>query len=655
MAQRKVPLTGGYYEARWLGANAQRCLNWYPERNQDDAPFPFTDYPRPGLALLSNCPTPGYGRCLYTTSQGGFYAVVGNVLYKIDSSYNWTSVQTITTNTATPVSLADNGIVMILVDGSATGYAINLATGVSEQINDGGTGAFYGADRVDYVDTYFLFNRPQTNQFYISLSEVSQANLTGGPILTGSIVAAGTGYGNTTYYNVPLTGGTGSGATANLISAGGISNVAIISGGSNFVAGDHVSANIGGQILTGSLLYGGENYIDGTYNGVSLVNVGTTGGSGATANIVISGGTVTSITIANGGYGYVNGNGLTLDLTVFPGTGIYYEVLTVTTNGTGFSYLVQSVGSSGFDALDIAAKTGWPDNLITGPVVMHREVWLIGYRTTEVWYNSGASDFTFQALPGVFIEHGCIARWSIAPYDINIYWLSQDKQGRAIVVKGSNYTVTRISTHAIEDEIQSYSYLEDAVGFVYQVEGHVFYQLTFPTADKTWTWDESQQLWHEECWLDTDGVEHRVRPQVFASGYDLNLCLDWETGTLYQMSTDVYEDNGQPIKLLRSFPHLGAAGNRQFYYSFMLDIEAGTATGTLTSDPAQVTMRYSNDRGNTWGNPMLRGLGSAGQYNQYPIWYRCGYGRDRVFEVSTSANAVVSLNGGYIQTEEGSS
>ena len=654
MAQRKVPLTGGYYEARWLGANAQRCLNWYPERNQDDAPFPFTDYPRPGLTLLSNCPTPGYARCLYTTSQGGLYAVVGNVLYNINSSYIWTAVQTITTNTANPVSLADNGIVMILVDGSTTGYAINLTSGVSQQINDGGTGAFYGADRVDYVDTYFLFNRPQTNQFYISLSEVNQADLTGGPIETGHFTG-GMSYNNGIYYAIPLTGGTGSGATATVeVASNFVVYVTLVTNGQGYRAGDVLGINLNGAIGGGTLAGGSANYTDGSYTNVPL-----TGGTGtlAEATIIVSGGIVTSLTITASGINYMVGDVLSASTTIIgpAGTGFSWTVTSVVNAGSGFAYTVDTVGSSAFDQLDIAAKTGWPDNLITGPVVMHREVWLIGYKTTEVWYNSGATDFTFQALPGVFIEHGCIARWSIVPYDINIYWLSQDKQGRAIVVKGSNYTVTRISTHAIENELQNYSYLEDAVAFVYQVEGHVFYQLTFPTADKTWTWDESQQLWHEECWLDTDGVEHRVRPQVFANNYDLSLCLDWQTGALYQMSTDVYEDNGQPIKLLRSFPHLGAGGNRQFYYSFMLDIEAGTAAETLTSNPSQVTMRYSNDRGNTWGNPMLRGLGSAGQYNQYPIWYRCGYGRDRVFEVSTSANAVISLNGGYIQTEEGSS
>jgi hypothetical protein len=33
--------------------------------------------------------------------------------------------------------------------------------------------------RVDYIDTFFLLNRPGTNQWYTSLSNVTFANLTG--------------------------------------------------------------------------------------------------------------------------------------------------------------------------------------------------------------------------------------------------------------------------------------------------------------------------------------------------------------------------------------------------------------------------------------------------------------------------------------------
>ena len=54
----QVPLLGGSYTARSLTAGAQRCLNLYPEKNEADAPYPFTYYPRAGLRFEGALPSP---------------------------------------------------------------------------------------------------------------------------------------------------------------------------------------------------------------------------------------------------------------------------------------------------------------------------------------------------------------------------------------------------------------------------------------------------------------------------------------------------------------------------------------------------------------------------------------------------------------------
>lgn len=99
-----------------------------------------------------------------------------------------------------------------------------------------------------------------------------------------------------------------------------------------------------------------------------------------------------------------------------------------------------------------------------------------------------------------------------------------------MVMMGSNYNATRISTHAIEHQIQQYSILYDAVGYIYQEEGHMFYMLSFPSADATWCYDIASGLWHERAWNDSNGIEHRHRSQVFASAYGTSVVGDWQTG-----------------------------------------------------------------------------------------------------------------------------
>jgi len=56
-------------------------------------------------------------------------------------------------------------------------------------------------------------------------------------------ISGGSGYTNGSYYRIPLTGGTGSGATADIIVSGGsITAVTLRSGGSFYTVGDTLSA-----------------------------------------------------------------------------------------------------------------------------------------------------------------------------------------------------------------------------------------------------------------------------------------------------------------------------------------------------------------------------------------------------------------------------
>jgi hypothetical protein len=49
--------------------------------------------------------------------------------------------------------------------------------------------------------------------------------------------------------------------------------------------------------------------------------------------------------------------------------------------------------------------------------VDHREIWLFGNNTTEIWINIGDPDFPFQRIQGAFLEIGCAAPYSVAKAD----------------------------------------------------------------------------------------------------------------------------------------------------------------------------------------------------------------------------------------------
>lgn len=645
----RLNLNGGFYLSKSIIANAQRCINLYPESNPPDSPVPMTTYLTPGLTLLATAPNNMPVRCTYRTSQGKLYVVAGNTVYAVSSSWVYTALGTIT-NLPTICYMADNGLVIVLVDGTANGWAIDMTTNSFGQISSDN---FYGGTRVDYVDTFFLFNVPGTFQWYISLSEANYNLLITGAndgIVAGT-TTGGTGYTDGAYVAIPLTGGSGTGATGSFSISGGIvGNITIVAPGINYQVGDTLSASgIGANNISSGTTAGGSGYTNGTYTAVSL-----TGGSGtgATGSFVIASGIVGPVTIVDKGTGYLVGDNLSAS-GIGTGTGFAFTVTVIA--GIGFSFAVTTINTGAFDPLAIATKNGYPDPIVT-LIVMHRELWLIGALTSEVWYDAGNADFPFAEFPGAFIEHGCIAPYSIAAQDLSVYWLSQDKQGQTIVIRGASYQATRISTHAIENEISQYTTISDAIGFIYQQEGHVFYKLTFPTANKTWVYDQTTELWHEEAWTDNDGNLNRHRANCCANVYGINICGDWQNGNLYQIDPKNFTDNGQPISRIRSFPHSQEDNKRIFHHMIVADMDVGDDPGTIDGstpfNPPVVSLRWSDTKGRSYGNALLQSLGSGGQYLTNMQWRRLGMARDRVYELSWSTPAITALNGAWLEAEK---
>ena len=167
-----VPLMSGSYKSRSNISDYQVSENVFPEINPEetDPVAPVTHYPREGKRPLSSPPAQGPGRGLFVLSNGALFTVVGSTLYYIDANWVFNKIGIIFDNVSTPVSMSDNGVTAVLVDGTTTGYTVTLNGNVFGLLNDP-TGLFVGSRKVDFSDTYLAFAAPGTNEWYVSLSD----------------------------------------------------------------------------------------------------------------------------------------------------------------------------------------------------------------------------------------------------------------------------------------------------------------------------------------------------------------------------------------------------------------------------------------------------------------------------------------------------
>lgn len=303
------------------------------------------------------------------------------------------------------------------------------------------------------------------------------------------------------------------------------------------------------------------------------------------------------------------------------------------------------------DALDFASAESVPDTLLRC-MKDHNDLIMFGSKSTEV-FSSGGGLFPFDRISGATMEVGIAAKHSVCKMDNSVFWLGSDERGDATVWRMQGYQPQRKGTHALEEELRTYARIDDAFAFSYQMAGHSWYQITFPTAGKTWVFDAASEQWAERVYRNPDNSYDRVRDNCHVFTQRKHLVGDWENGNVYELDLDTYTDNGAPIARVKSFQHMSADNVRQFFDKLTLDVEAGV--GNAADPDPQIYLRWSDDGGKTWSNMQSASLGKVGEFRNKANFNRLGMGRDRVFELSTTANAKIAFQGAFVEARRGTS
>ena len=313
-------------------------------------------------------------------------------------------------------------------------------------------------------------------------------------------------------------------------------------------------------------------------------------------------------------------------------------------NKAGFgTFTISSLNdSTAWAAGDVASAEANPDD-ITALIATHKELWLFGPQTSELWYNSGNADFPFEPYRNGTVEWGIHAPFSLAKADESLFWLSQNREGKGIVLSARGTSPVAISTRDIESEIGEITTISDAIGWTYQQKGHTFYVLTFPTGDRTFVYDVASNMWHRRR---SFGVE---RWRAFGALFDgkKHYCGDYANNNIYELDLDTYTDNGTTISCTRRTQVIHKDRQRLRVERIELDVEAGVGVSVGQGSDPKIMMRYSKDGGHTWSNEQWRDLGAMGKYGQRVYWTTLGIGRQWVFEFTVTDPIRFSMYGGY--------
>lgn len=281
---------------------------------------------------------------------------------------------------------------------------------------------------------------------------------------------------------------------------------------------------------------------------------------------------------------------------------------------------------STWDALDFQSKSGSVDD-IAAILSFSGYLALIGdTNSVEIWGDSGNAQFPFQRVSGQSLNVGTEAAWSVQKLTNGaVIWLVNSSNGGRQVVQSVGAAPTRISDHAMEFAMAGYAVADDAISSTYIEDGHEFYRIDFPTANRTWEYDSTSGVWVELGVLTAEDEVYgcdigRYRVHVtWPSGQAMDLVGDYTSGAIYQVSSQFLDDVGVEIPVMRIAPHIATNLERMNQGAFALDCELGTIDPSLRGPDGKllipmVELFYSDDGARTWSDAGAASLGRVGEY-----------------------------------------
>lgn len=271
-------------------------------------------------------------------------------------------------------------------------------------------------------------------------------------------------------------------------------------------------------------------------------------------------------------------------------------------------------------------------------------LFVFGQTNTEVWAQDGAQFFPYQPIQGVNIPYGCASRHSICYTNGTIIFLSKNHQGKAMLIGlGSGQTLSNYGGFVPQlmlDEASMYQFsqlttLSDAKAATFQMNGHIFYAITFPTDNKSFLLDIATKKIIQWASWHNDGADASGNP-VFSLGRHLFddiiafnsdiIVADYRGGAILKLSSGTYQDyqvgTQNSIQASCTLPAISANDQRITINSLVFDCEKGTSIYSqqdIEDNPALNTATFSvslsKDSGRTFSYTRDVLFGYSGDYS----------------------------------------
>lgn len=303
--------------------------------------------------------------------------------------------------------------------------------------------------------------------------------------------------------------------------------------------------------------------------------------------------------------------------------------------------------ASAWDALSFERADASPDAVVR-TFSRQGEALIFGEKTCEFWTNVGGADATGFSRSAV-MDLGCLAPQSVARLDQTICWVAHDRTVRML----NGYSGERISTYAVERDIEATEDRSTIRAASWTKDGHSFYSLS----SATWSWVyDTRAGWSERRSKGSDGTDGPWRVATVTEVFGKIIAGDRDYPYLYEMGSGFGDEAGRAMVLEIVTPPTHAFPHRLTINEINIDLERGVGTGVGADqdvDP-HIMLSWSKDGGATFIGPRRLAIGRQGKRLTRVRTHRIGQIGQAgiVFKLACSAQVARAIYAMYADVEK---
>lgn len=269
---------------------------------------------------------------------------------------------------------------------------------------------------------------------------------------------------------------------------------------------------------------------------------------------------------------------------------------------------------------------------------------VFGKKITEIWQDVGAQLFPYQRSSVSNIEYGCINPNTIGKGENFVVWVGKNEKSGIAILYTTGTDVKQVSTDGINFILEQLEHPEDSNGFLYKQEGHLLYQLNFPTDNLSLLYDFTT----DKIFTVTDGyLNYHIANKVvhFNNSYYF---ISPSVGNLYELNSKYTTYDNDLIPRIRICPSLRLPDSTPFVADEMTFwLEQGAS-----NDISAIDFSLSRDGGESFGNEIRQELNEQAFRKNRIVVHRMGLANELIVQFRFWGTGRFVANNGFMRIHQ---